>query len=63
MPDTDLRETVDAVWRMEAAKIVAQALSARRDNRRLAALLSASFTVVNYDRRGRGASTDAEKCR
>lgn len=23
MPDTDLRETVDAVWRMEAAKIVA----------------------------------------
>ena len=23
MPATDLRETVDAVWRMEAAKIVA----------------------------------------
>lgn len=39
--------------------LVAQALSDRRDNRRLAALLSKSFTVVNYDRRGRGASTDA----
>ena len=39
--------------------LVAQALSDRRDNRRLASLLSKSFTVVNYDRRGRGASTDA----
>ncbi len=39
--------------------LVAQALSDRSDNRRLAAFLAASFTVVNYDRRGRGASTDA----
>ncbi len=39
--------------------LVAQALSDRRDNRKFAALLSESFTVVNYDRRGRGASTDA----
>ncbi|GAA1805894.1 alpha/beta hydrolase [Agromyces neolithicus] len=39
--------------------LVAQALSDRRDNRKLAAQLSASYTVVNYDRRGRGASTDA----
>ncbi len=43
--------------------LVAQALSDRRDNRRLAALLSKSFTVVNYDRRGRGASTDAGEWR
>jgi pimeloyl-ACP methyl ester carboxylesterase len=41
--------------------LVAQALSDRRDNRRLASLLSTSFTVVNYDRRGRGASSDAEE--
>lgn len=39
--------------------LVAQALSDRKDNRKLAELLAASFTVVNYDRRGRGASTDA----
>lgn len=43
--------------------LVAQALSDRRDNRRLAALLSKSFTVVNYDRRGRGACTDAGEWR
>ncbi|MFI6458562.1 alpha/beta fold hydrolase [Streptosporangium amethystogenes] len=39
--------------------LVAQALSDRRDNRRLCELLAASHTVVNYDRRGRGASGDA----
>lgn len=39
--------------------LVAQALSDLRDNRRLAALLAASHTVVNYDRRGRGNSGDA----
>lgn len=39
--------------------LVAQALSDLRDNRRLAALLAAGHTVVNYDRRGRGNSGDA----
>lgn len=39
--------------------LVAQALSDLRDNRRLGALLAASHTVVNYDRRGRGNSGDA----
>ncbi|WP_020014590.1 alpha/beta fold hydrolase [Promicromonospora sukumoe] len=39
--------------------LVAQALADRKDNRGLARLLAASCTVVNYDRRGRGASTDA----
>jgi pimeloyl-ACP methyl ester carboxylesterase len=43
--------------------LVAQALSDRRDHRRLASLLSKTFTVVNYDRRGRGASTDAGEWR
>lgn len=38
--------------------LVAQALSDLRDNRRLGALLSATHTVVNYDRRGRGNSGD-----
>lgn len=38
--------------------LVAQALSDLRDNRRLGALLAASHTVVNYDRRGRGNSAD-----
>lgn len=38
--------------------LVAQALSDLRDNRRLSALLAASHTVVNYDRRGRGNSGD-----
>jgi len=39
--------------------LVAQALSDLRDNRRLAALLADGYTVVNYDRRGRGNSSDA----
>ncbi|WP_308798949.1 alpha/beta fold hydrolase [Agromyces silvae] len=39
--------------------LVAQALSDRKDLRKLAELLAASHTVVNYDRRGRGDSTDA----
>lgn len=38
--------------------LIAQALSDLRDNRRLGALLAASYTVVNYDRRGRGNSSD-----
>lgn len=38
--------------------IVAAALSDRSDTRKLAAMLAPHFTVVNYDRRGRGASGD-----
>lgn len=41
-----------------AVILVASALSDRSDTRKLAALLAAQFTVVNYDRRGRGASGD-----
>lgn len=39
--------------------LVAQALSDLRDNRRLAAMLASDYTVVNFDRRGRGHSGDA----
>lgn len=39
--------------------LVAQALSDRKDLRKLAALLAGSHTVVNFDRRGRGGSSDA----
>jgi pimeloyl-ACP methyl ester carboxylesterase len=38
--------------------LVASALSDRSDAKRLAALLAPHFTVINYDRRGRGASGD-----
>jgi pimeloyl-ACP methyl ester carboxylesterase len=38
--------------------LVAAALSDRRDTRKLATLLAPSFTVINYDRRGRGDSGD-----
>jgi pimeloyl-ACP methyl ester carboxylesterase len=38
--------------------LVAAALSDRKDARKLAALLAPHYTVVNYDRRGRGASGD-----
>jgi pimeloyl-ACP methyl ester carboxylesterase len=38
--------------------LVASALADRRDAKRLARRLSERFTVVNYDRRGRGASGD-----
>ncbi|EHR61453.1 alpha/beta fold hydrolase [Saccharomonospora cyanea] len=41
-----------------AVVLVASALADRRDTRKLAALLSQHHTVVNYDRRGRGASGD-----
>jgi pimeloyl-ACP methyl ester carboxylesterase len=40
--------------------IVASALSDRSDARKLAGLLSSRFTVINYDRRGRGRSTDTQ---
>jgi pimeloyl-ACP methyl ester carboxylesterase len=40
--------------------IVAAALSDRSDTRKLAGLLSSRFTVINYDRRGRGRSTDTQ---
>lgn len=39
--------------------LIAQALADRKDHRRLAALLAADHTVINYDRRGRGGSTEA----
>jgi len=41
-----------------AVILVAAALSDRSDGTKLARLLSDRFTVVNYDRRGRGASGD-----
>jgi len=41
--------------------LVAGALSGRGDAARLAALLAPSFTVIDYDRRGRGQSGDAER--
>ncbi|MEU2150893.1 alpha/beta hydrolase, partial [Streptomyces globisporus] len=43
-----------------AVVLVASALADRADTAKLAALLAEDFTVVNYDRRGRGASGDAE---
>src|SRR5687768_15982802 len=42
-----------------AVILVASALSDRADTRKLAGLLAPHFTVINYDRRGRGASGDA----
>lgn len=39
--------------------LVAPALADRKDHRKLAGLLAETHTVINYDRRGRGASTDA----
>jgi pimeloyl-ACP methyl ester carboxylesterase len=38
--------------------LVAAALSDRSDTKKLAALLAEHFTVINYDRRGRGESGD-----
>lgn len=43
-----------------AVVLVASALADRSDTTKLAALLAQHFTVVNYDRRGRGASGDAD---
>jgi pimeloyl-ACP methyl ester carboxylesterase len=40
--------------------IVASALADRSGTTKLATLLSESFTVINYDRRGRGASSDTQ---
>ncbi|MCZ7416024.1 MULTISPECIES: alpha/beta fold hydrolase [unclassified Streptomyces] len=42
-----------------AVVLVASALADRSDTTKLAALLAEHFTVINYDRRGRGASGDA----
>ncbi|MEU0190312.1 alpha/beta hydrolase [Streptomyces afghaniensis] len=42
-----------------AVVLVASALADRSDTTRLATLLAEHFTVINYDRRGRGASGDA----
>ena len=41
-----------------AVILVASSLADRSDTKRLAALLAPHFTVINYDRRGRGASGD-----
>jgi hypothetical protein len=38
--------------------LVASSLADRADTKRLAAVLAAEFTVINYDRRGRGLSGD-----
>ncbi|MFF5393310.1 alpha/beta fold hydrolase [Streptomyces sp. NPDC013012] len=43
-----------------AVILVASALADRSDTTKLAALLAQHFTVINYDRRGRGASGDAD---
>lgn len=43
-----------------AVILVAAALSDRADTRKLATLLAADFTVINYDRRGRGDSGDTQ---
>ncbi|OLO31552.1 alpha/beta hydrolase [Streptomyces sp. MNU77] len=43
-----------------AVVLVASALADRSDTAKLAALLAHHFTVINYDRRGRGASGDAD---
>lgn len=43
-----------------AVILVASALADRSDTAKLAALLAERFTVINYDRRGRGASGDAD---
>ena len=43
-----------------ALVIVASALAARTDATRLAALLAPHFSVINYDRRGRGESGDTQ---
>jgi pimeloyl-ACP methyl ester carboxylesterase len=43
-----------------AVVLVASALADRSDTTKLAALLADHFTVINYDRRGRGASGDAD---
>ncbi|MDA3628300.1 alpha/beta hydrolase [Saccharopolyspora sp. WRP15-2] len=42
-----------------AVVLVSSALADRSDARKLAALLAEHFTVINYDRRGRGASGNA----
>jgi pimeloyl-ACP methyl ester carboxylesterase len=43
-----------------AVVLVASALADRSDTTKLATLLAEHFTVINYDRRGRGASGDAD---
>ncbi|MFF4173582.1 alpha/beta fold hydrolase [Streptomyces sp. NPDC001744] len=43
-----------------AVVLVPSALADRSDTTKLAALLAQHFTVINYDRRGRGASGDAD---
>ena len=42
--------------------VVASALADRSDTRKMAAMLAPHHTVINYDRRGRGASGDTPPC-
>ncbi|MGW1227812.1 alpha/beta fold hydrolase [Streptomyces sp. NPDC001478] len=50
----------EQVGRGPTVVLVASALADRSDTTKLAALLAQHFTVINYDRRGRGASGDAD---
>lgn len=52
--------TYEKVGGGEVVILVLGALNSRKSGSRLAKLLSAHFTVVNYDRRGRGDSTDTK---
>lgn len=48
----------DKIGQGPAVILVASALADRGDTKRLARLLQSDFTVINYDRRGRGRSGD-----
>ncbi len=50
----------DQLGQGSAVILVASALSDRSDTVKMAALLAEHFTVINYDRRGRGASGDTQ---
>lgn len=52
------RIAYDVQGRGPAVILISQALADRKDHRRLAAALARSHTVINYDRRGRGSSSD-----
>jgi len=49
----------DRTGKGPALILVLGALNSRKSGAKLAKLLAARFTVISYDRRGRGASTDA----
>ncbi|WP_338750664.1 alpha/beta fold hydrolase [Janibacter alittae] len=52
------RISYDVQGRGPTVILISQALADRKDHRRLAAALAPAHTVINYDRRGRGSSTD-----